>query len=369
MLRFFRNPQSCKTFTHADWNDVFEMARTGKLLARIAWVVRQEGLEEYVPPEARWILDSAWLRFLHSRRQLFWELDRIHLAVRPGETLPDAEYADAPVILLKGAAYLAAGFPWGEGRSSVDVDVLVSRENLPEIERRLTGHGWLSSTVDAYDDHYYRQWMHEIPPLYHVERNTVLDVHHNILPTLGRIKVDPRVLWEDSVPLAGQKDAESPAAKHFRILSPCDMILHSATHLFQSGEFENEFRDVVDLDAMFRHYLPEADFADRLFARAEKLNLERPLFYALRYAHKMLGTPVSREVLRESRKLGGNFLITAAMDQLVPRALMPGRLGKTPKAAPTARKLLLVRSHFLRMPLRMLIPHLWTKWRKKKSGV
>ncbi len=364
LIRFFRDPACCRDFTYEAWRRLFLDAKNSKLLARVAWVLRENTLEEYVPAEGRWMLYSAWLWFQRSQRQLFWELDRIHHAVIPGETLPDAAYADAPVILLKGAAYAAAGLPWSEGRTSVDVDVLVSRENLEEMERRLFYRGWLTSVKSTYDEHFYRQWMHEIPPLYHLDRKTTLDVHHNILPITGRIKVDAALLWEASVPLM---DAVNPAARHFRVLSPPDMVLHSAAHLFQDGELDNAFRDVVDLDAMLRYYLSEAGFMDRLFARAEQLKMQRPLFYALRYAHRMLGTPLPRETLRASRKMGGFFFTTAAMDFMVPRAMMPEQGDGLNPGVRLSRGVLYVRSHFLRMPLGMLIPHLRQKSKMRKE--
>lgn len=359
-MRFFREPACCENFTHDQWHLLFQQAKNAKLAARVAWVLRETGLENHLPPEARWRLESQWLWFVHARRQLFWELDRIHHAMIPCQTLPDA-----PVLLLKGAAYLAAGLPWAEGRMSVDVDVLVQRENLEEVEKRLFHAGWIPAIKTPYDEQFYRQWMHEIPPMIHLERKTTLDVHHNILPITGRIRVDAARLWEDSVLLA---DAENPAARYFRVLAPRDMILHSAVHLFQDGELNNAFRDVVDLDAMLRYYLPEPDFMQRLLARAQQMNMQRPLFYALRYAHRMLGTPIPRDVLRASRRQGsGLFFTTAAMDFLVPHAILPERKDRVNAGIMLSRNVLYLRSHYLRMPLRLLIPHLRQKAKMRKE--
>lgn len=365
LMRFFREPACCEKFTQNQWHLLFQQAKNAKLAARMAWMLRETGLENHLPPEARWRLESLWLWFEHARRQLFWELDRIHRAMIPCQTFPDAAYADAPVLLLKGAAYLAAGLPWSEGRISVDVDVLVQRENLEEVEKRLFAGGWIPAMKSAYDEQFYRQWMHEIPPMMHLERKTTLDVHHNILPITGRIRVDAARLWEESVVLT---DAQHPAARHFRVLSPRDMVLHSAVHLFQDGELNNAFRDVVDLDAMLRHYLPEPDFMGRLLARAEELKMQRPLFYALRYTHRMLGTPIPRDVLRASHRQGaGFFFTTVAMDFLVPRAILPGRRDRTEVGVALSRNVLYVRSHFLRMPLRLLIPHLREKAKMRRE--
>ena len=90
---------------------------------------------------------------------------------------------------------------------------------------------------DAYDQRYYRQWMHELPPLRHMTRQTVLDVHHTILPLTAHLKPDPAKLWEAAVGIEGQVN--------FCVLAPVDMVLHSATHLFHDGELEHGLRDLV----------------------------------------------------------------------------------------------------------------------------
>src|SRR5207253_1876025 len=95
-----------------------------------------------------------------------------------------------PIILLKGAAYLIAGLPAARGRLFSDIDILVPHGALANVETTLLLHGWQTSKTNAYDQRYYRKWMHELPPLKHVSRQTLLDVHHAILPTTARLKPD-----------------------------------------------------------------------------------------------------------------------------------------------------------------------------------
>ncbi len=51
---------------------------------------------------------------------------------------------------------------------------------------------------DPYDDLYYRQWMHELPPLVHGERGRMVDVHHTILPLTARPTPDAQALIADA---------------------------------------------------------------------------------------------------------------------------------------------------------------------------
>ncbi|UUZ51358.1 nucleotidyltransferase family protein [Massilia sp. B-10] len=52
----------------------------------------------------------------------------------------------------------------------------------------------MSHHHDPYDQRYYRVWMHEIPPMQHVQRGSVIDVHHAILPLTAAARPDPALL-------------------------------------------------------------------------------------------------------------------------------------------------------------------------------
>src|SRR5260370_24711376 len=126
--------------------------------------------------------------------------------------------------------------------------------------------------------------MHELPPLKHISRQTVLDVHHAILPTTARLKPDSVKLLAASRPIGGEP--------RLRILAPVDMVLHSATHLFCNEDVGNNLRDLADLDNLLREFAGDEAFWPELTVRAVELDLTRPLYYALRYAVRVLGTPV-----------------------------------------------------------------------------
>jgi hypothetical protein len=147
------------------------------------------------------------------------------------------------------------------------------------------------------------------------------------------------------------------------------MILHSTTHLFFDGEFHHGLRDLVDLDDLVRHFAAQdAGFWATLADRAFEMDLARPLHYGLRYAQRILGTPVPAEVTAALRSAGPNPLLRPVMDALFSRALMPEHPSCSDALTPLSRWLLYVRGHYLRMPLRLLIPHLTRKaWRRAEK--
>src|SRR5262249_12635180 len=159
------------------------------------------------------------------------------------------------------------------GRLFSDIDILVPRGALANVENTLLRHGWQSSKTSAYDQRYYRRWMHELPPLRHNSRQTLLDVHHAILPTTARLKPDSSKLLAASLPIAGEP--------RLRVLAHTDMVLHSATHLFCNEDVGNSLRDLVDLDSLLRGFARTEGFWPKLTTRSVELDLGRPLYYAL----------------------------------------------------------------------------------------
>lgn len=327
------------------WDILIRQSKRAGLAGRLASVLDRADRLSEVPERPRRHLEAELQLARRQHDAVRWEVQQIRRALDPTST---------PIILLKGAAYVCAGLPAADGRLFNDVDIMVPRVALPEVELALLRHGWLPEALDPYDQRYYRDWMHELPPMRHAKRASVLDVHHTILPPTARLKPDPRKLLKSAMPVAGYPDVY--------VLSPEDMVLHSATHLFHDGELEHGFRDIVDLDALVRHHSGEnPDFWNALVSRAAEMDLAQPLFYGLRYSQKLLGTQVPEASMRALDRAGPGPLMRPVMDSLFQRALVPHHSSCDDALSPLARWMLYVRSHYLRMPPRQLIPHLVRK--------
>jgi hypothetical protein len=300
---------------------------------------------EKLPPKVCHHLTSA-LRVAESNQvSVLQEVRKVRSAL--------AEHR-VPVVLLKGAAYIAGNLAPAPGRLLSDIDIMVPAGQLQDAERELVKHGWMPTKFDAYDQRYYRQWMHELPPLRHLGRGTNLDVHHTILPPTAALKPDVNKLWATVVAL--------PTYDGVFVLSPVDMVLHSATHLFHDGELENGLRDLVDMDSLIRGFGTDGGFPDLLVQRAIELGLTRPLYYALRYCKKLLGTPFPERASKFAEQHGSpSQLLIRLMDSLIMRSICAVFGSKTPPLTHFAKFAMYVRSHYLRMPFYLLIPHLIRK--------
>jgi len=348
LVRLLAEPASFEKV--ADWTPVIALARAESLIGSLAW--RLEGLD--LPGRVASLLEAARRDGESVRVQALWEAEMARRALAP---------LGVPVILLKGTAYAAAVLEAGRGRSIGDLDILVPRSALPGVEQALLAAGWEWVKEDSYDDLYYRRWMHELPPLIHRERDRMIDVHHAILPPTARPRPDMAAMIEARVPLADG----------LFVLSPPDMIVHAAAHLFADGDLAGGLRNLWDIDRLLREFGErDPDFWPALKERATRHNLLPAVTRAVRLAGHLYRTPfnwcqapiskalISKEAL--PAEIGVRHRLNSA-DALYRRRLL-ARDGWGRKTRPLTRLGFYVRSHWLRMPPLMLARHLWVKARK-----
>jgi hypothetical protein len=341
IVRVLRDPQSARNLAPAEWDLLLRQARAANLLARLADLVDRHALADCVPMQAAIHLEGAMVVAARHQVAVEWEIAQIGRAL---------ESARLPLLLLKGAAYVAAGLPAARGRTFSDIDILVPKARINQAEAAMMLHGWVSTHHDAYDQRYYREWMHELPPMQHGKRMTVVDVHHAILPETAASKPDSAKLIAASL--------AAPGRPGVHVLQPVDMVIHSACHLFHEEELDKGLRDLTDLDALLRHFSGQPQFWPRLTQRACELDLARPLFYALRYTGRILQTPVPADALGAIAAHAPPRPLAALMDALYDRALLPVHSSCSDRYTGTARRMLFLRAHWLRMPPALLVRHL-----------
>lgn len=313
-----------------DWSALIATARAEQLLGSLAFRLERHAL----PRKTTHILAAARRESAHQRTRALWEAEMARRALAP---------LGVPVILLKGTAFHAANLMAGEGRSVGDLDILVPRDRIAEVESALLAAGWeRMKAADGYDDLYYRRWMHELPPLIHRERDRMIDVHHTILPPTARPTPDAAALIAGSVALDSG----------LRVLAPADMVIHAAAHLFADGDLAGGLRNLWDIDRLLRQF-DSPDFRRALAARAGLHKLGRPTALALRLAARLYGSPIDRAFAGPDRLADRPF-----------EARLLARNGWGQPRRPLLRFAFYVRSHWLRMPPAMLARHLWIKARR-----
>ena len=342
LLAALLDPAGTAALSPRVWNDLLLRARGNGLLARLGVQLVDRGLHERIPAKARAQMRAACIAAESSQTAVRFEINRLLRALGKQDT---------PVILLKGAAYMMAGLPPARGRLIGDLDLMVPRERINSVEQTLVAKGWVPADMDDYDQHYYREWAHEIPPLQHPERETALDIHHTIVPLTSRVRPDADALLAASVPLADHR---------LRVLGPPDMVLHSAVHLF-NDEVGRPLRDLFDLHDLLCHFGTRDDFWMELIDRARLHGLERPCYYMLRYTKRILRTPIAPHCQNAAAAWAPSPMLLGLMDWIFEQRFMPESPETPRRGAAFARWLYYVRTHWLRMPPLLLVRHLTIK--------
>ncbi len=332
LAQLLARPEGLSALTPADWDRLVRHGRVSGLLGRLRAVTADTGLLETLPPNIRNHLDSAWLLAERQAEAARWEIERIHGILYP---------RGIPVVLLKGAAYVMTDSPVARGRTFNDIDILVPAKAVPEVEKALANDGWEHKHVLPHDRRYYEEWMHEIPPMRHRKRKTTLDIHHAITPPIGRYPVDSQALFDRAVPLPGWDDLYTLCAE--------DQFLHAAAHLFLEAEFDMAYRDMIDLRLQYTQNSDPGAFTGRLETRAEELRLTVPLQLACHALDSHFAVRIPLEARR------------GLTDTLFDQILVPPHPDFQDWRHHLAARLLYLRGHHLKLPAKLLIPHLFYK--------
>ncbi len=322
------DPSKAATVSPAQWTAVLAIAHAERLAGSLAH--RLAGLT--LPATVHSVLDAARINAESGRVQALWEVEMARRALAP---------LAIPVVLLKGSAFVAAGYDAGRGRLIGDLDILVPRTALDAVEHVILSAGWEWVKPDPYDDTYYRRWMHELPPLIHTARDRMIDIHHTILPLTARPTPNADVLLDNAVALDNG----------LCILSPTEIIVHAAAHLLADGELDGGLRNLWDIDRLLREFATDAGFADRLAASAAQHQLSNAVNRSLRLANMLYDTPVPPF---SKRHLSDRLFI----------ARLTARDGWGRNTRRPLRFAFYLRSHLLRMPPLQLLRHLWIKARR-----
>lgn len=316
-----------------DWDGVIAVARAEAMLATLAH--RLEGA--VLPPTVAALFADQRAAAAVAQQQAMWEAEMARRVLVP---------AGIERVLLKGTAYVAAGLSCAAGRQIGDLDILVLAYDIRRAENVLLNAGWEWVKTDPYDIAYYHEHMHELPPLIHKARDAMIDVHHSILPRTHRIAPDALALMSDA----------AMSKSGFMVLCPTDMVCHCAAHLLADGDLQGGLRNLWDFHCLTHDFAADdPGFWDALDARAAMHGLTGAVRRAARLARDIYGADLPA---------GWNARI--ASDRWYRRRLLArddwGRATDWP-----LQQAFYIRSHWLRMPPKLLSKHLWTKWRRGRG--
>jgi hypothetical protein len=338
-IQLYKEPELALKLQIEQWQSLIFVLRHHQLLARYQFIFERAGIFAALPQYAKHHLTNAKILSEKQHQQVFFEANAIVNAF---------EFNSAHKIFLKGAAYTLSGQTAGVGRIYSDIDILVDKQNIEQIEKALVLSGWLSEEITKYDDHYYRNWSHEIPPLRHGGRGTVLDVHHNIIPVISGRAPDVSCFYQ-------QVDITKDG---YSVFTPAAMTLHSIVHLFFNDDVKNGFRDLLDLDLLISSN-SSVEYWATLIQLAKETKFETELKLAIRYLRLLLQTSVPDNVLQHLAM--PNNLSVKILDFMYLKVLLPSHPLVNNPGYGIANFLVACRGHWQKMPIHILIYHLSVK--------
>ena len=147
LTKALAEPHTLPQLSLGEWDLLIRQARSADVLARIAEACETGGLWALIPAQPKMHLLSAATVARRQHIELNWEIAKIAEAIAP---------TGVNFVLLKGAAYVKADLLAAKGRMMSDVDILVDRTMLTEVESALMLNGWKSAAKSDYDQRYYR---------------------------------------------------------------------------------------------------------------------------------------------------------------------------------------------------------------------
>jgi hypothetical protein len=328
--------------TPKNWENIIRVSRSASVLSRIA----ANYASKFKVPLPEFVIEQFEAINRHAelfRQQVFFEARELNQQIN--------KCTSQPAIFLKGAAYVLSQNVAGDGRIFSDIDILVKKDDLPDIEKRLQAFAWFPNVMEDYDEKYYREWAHEIPPLIRAGRGTVADIHHNLIPLISG-KAPDISLFLDQL---RQLDSG------YYVLSDHAMTLHSIIHLFYQEEFIHGFRDLSDLHLLFSKNNNSSNFYSDLLTLAQKTSFCRELFYACRYLKSTFNTDIDEGFVAKLSVYTPAKPKLVVMDWLFLRVLFPRHSLVNREFTSAAHQMAFIRGHWLKMPFYILCLHTFNK--------
>jgi hypothetical protein len=340
IFKVFADPYLVKQYTLTQWQDIIRVLRGADLLASFYYLLYRSSLLDSVPQFALQHLQSAKIYADRQAHQVQIESELLDKLLSKVDIKP---------VFLKGAAYVLRGDVNHQGRIMSDIDILVKKSQLQTVEDTLQTNDWAEKELEDYDQQYYRKWAHELPPYRHVSRGTVLDIHFTLLPP-----ITGKTIAEDDL-FSEVKKTE----KDVLVLDQKLVVLHCIIHLFFNEDFTKSFRDVLDIHLLINELENNHGIED-LIALSEKLGFTRELYYAFSLRDLIFKT----DCIKSYNIFRPNFFTNIFIRHILYRAVMPHHNLIFNRWNNAARIIMYLRGHLLKMPLRVLIPHLCVKTKR-----
>lgn len=259
-------------------------ARQQSMLASVWSICQQHELWHLVAPEAQRHFFSGKVYADKQHLTCFNELR---------ELCPALQGFQDDILFVKGIAYKLRGLNMAQGRLFSDLDLLVSKSNFMPCVEFLKTIGFLEAEQTDYDRHYYLNWSHQYPPLFHYLRGSSIDLHHAIIPVTAKTHIDV----QDYI-----LQAQDIGLHNVKLPSDSYLFIHAAVHLFLQEETHKLVKDLCELNELGRELLIDEHCMAQLWQAAEKSKVSRVIYTAASVLSQLFEQAWSKQLLNVAPK-------------------------------------------------------------------
>ncbi|MGO4893880.1 nucleotidyltransferase family protein [Flavobacterium sp. W21_SRS_FM6] len=345
VFEVFSDPVIIRQFSLKQWENLIRILRGNDLLGSFYYLLARSKLINDVPEFVFKHISSAKIYADRQSHQIKHEAKELASFLARDGISP---------IFLKGAAYVLNNDTNHYGRIMSDIDILVKKSQLEQVESVLKKNDWVVKPLDEYDEQYYRKWAHEIPPYTHFYRGTTLDVHHTLIPPVSGIFIAESLLFDEL----------HNTSSSLLILADETKVLHCVIHLFFNEDFSKSFRDLLDIHLLLLDIETNKKSLKDFFLLAHKCGFKREIYYVIRLRELIFKRKLSDDECEFVDKFSFAHSADIFIKLILYRAFMPSHDLISSKSIHVAKFIMYFRGHFLKMPLHVLIPHFFIKTKR-----
>ncbi|HVH25700.1 MAG TPA: nucleotidyltransferase family protein [Vicinamibacterales bacterium] len=195
-----------------------------------------------------------------------------------------------PVILLKGAALAATVYRNAALRPMGDVDLLIRRDDLSEVEKLFEDFGYILDDGHRLRNEWYRAHHYHLTFQKRLGNPFTMccEIHWRIDRPGSRFAIDINGVW-------ARATAASVDDVDLRVLSPEDLLLHLCLHTCKH-HLVGGFRAFCDIAAVVQRHGRSLDW-EQVRTRALEWRIGPFVYVPLRVAQELLGVDVPASVL------------------------------------------------------------------------
>ncbi len=265
-----------------NWQKVLTLARQNGIVTLFYYNLKKTGREDLIPTKIRQEFEKSYFGISLQNICYFGELKKILLLLSS---------SGIEVVILKGMMLAHKVYANAALRPMADIDVLVKKQDVDQVENLLLGAGYMIGT--GLNPRWYREHHHHLAPFHNPRSGICLEVHYDLLSPRKGIHLEINKVWQ-------RAETERIDGIDTKILCAEDMLTHLCLHLFVST-CVGRIKHLVDIAQLLGYVKEDIDW-DMIEKEASENHYIDYIYYSLYNARHLLGARIDMQILNRFRR-------------------------------------------------------------------